>query len=80
MPQPRIILQRRKLSGAVVNQEDLHQQRRTGKQGDIAADDPHQPRRLQRQDNGKNQRQDQRHDNRRHGQRQAGMKPFQQFG
>ena len=80
MPQPRIILQRRKLSRAVVDQEDLHQQRRTGKQGDIAANYPYQPRRLQGQDNGEDQRQDQRHDNRRHGQRQAGMQSFQQFG
>ena len=32
MPQCRILLQRRELARSVINQEDLHQQRRTGKQ------------------------------------------------
>ena len=56
MPDNRILLQRRELARAVVNQEDLHQQRRTGKEGDIAAHNPHQHRRFQRQDDGKDQR------------------------
>ncbi|MNP32648.1 hypothetical protein D3C76_1258430 [compost metagenome] len=80
MPQHRILLQRRELARAVVNKEDLHQQRGAGKQGDVAAHDPHQHRRFQRQDDGENQRQHQRHDNRGGGQRQAGMQPFHQFG
>ncbi len=76
MPDNRILLQRRELARSVVNQEDLHQQRRTGKQSDVAAYNPHQHRRFQRQDDGKDQRQNQGHDDGRHGQRQAGVQPF----
>ncbi|MNP62208.1 hypothetical protein D3C76_1574660 [compost metagenome] len=73
MPDDRIVLQRRELARTVVNQEDLHQQRRAGKQGDIGANNPHQYRRFQRQNNGEKKRQNESHHDGRHGQRQAGM-------
>ena len=79
MPQYRIFLQCRKLSWSVVDQEDLHQQRCTGKQCDIGANQPHQHRRFQRQDDGENQRQHQSNYDGGDRQRQAGMQPFQQF-
>ena len=79
MPEHRIFLQRRELPWSVVDQENLHQQRCTGKQRDIGANQPDHNRRLKRQDDSENQRQHQSNYDGGDRQRQAGMQPFQQF-